>query len=524
MKITALIILTFCLCACQFTITDSSSSGNRPGTGDRNEDPASESIVLLFTNDLHSQIEPIDESETYNAGRGGVARIKVLVDSVRAAEKAVILADAGDFVQGTFYFTCMGGNVEMMVQKEMGYDVKTIGNHEFDKKIEGLGHMLNLNDVVTVSSNYDFSRTALSENVHESAIIEAGGHKIGFIGLGARLEGLVDPKACEGVVYSYPWEDADRLARELKKKGAEMVIALSHLGYSEDFSKKYYDGGFASNTENIDFIIGGHSHTFLMKERYATNLSGKEVPIVQTGSKGIYLGYMKINMNGSGRERFSYRLIPVNKRLDARIDRDFADKLGVYSAQLEEAMSEVLGNCPQTLRKGSPQGLLGNWATDAMVEICEDVFGEKPDFAICNNGGLRAELPTGDVTRGRIYAVFPFDNKLSLLEMNGAKLLNLFDYEANYPEPVSAGVSLVIRDGAVESVKLGGKEIDPNATYKVCTIDYLSNSNRYCLGEYLSRKDSEEYLYDLFCDHVGKLTSAGKNVTSSLDSRVTVIE
>ena len=75
----------------------------------------------------------------------------------------------------------------------------------------------------------------------------------------------------------------------------------------------------------------------------------------------------------------------------------------------------------------------------------------------------------------------------------------------------------------MESVKLGGKEIDPNATYKVCTIDYLSNTNHY-LGEYLSRKDSEEYLYDLFCDHVRKLTDAGKNVTSSLDSRVTVVK
>ena len=191
MKKLSLFFISACLCACQCTVPE--SSGNKPGTGDRNEEPSSESIVLLFTNDLHSQIEPIDESETYNADRGGVARIKVLVDSVRAAEKAVILADAGDFVQGTFYFTCLGGDVEMMVQKEMGYDVKTIGNHEFDKKIEGLGHMLNLNDVVTVSSNYDFSHTALSENVHESAIIEAGGHKIGFIGLGARLKGLVDP-------------------------------------------------------------------------------------------------------------------------------------------------------------------------------------------------------------------------------------------------------------------------------------------------------------------------------------------
>ena len=95
MKKLSLFFISACICACQCTVPE--SSGNKPGTGDRNEEPASESIVLLFTNDLHSQIEPIDESETYNAGRGGVARIKVLVDSVRAAEKAVILADAGDW-------------------------------------------------------------------------------------------------------------------------------------------------------------------------------------------------------------------------------------------------------------------------------------------------------------------------------------------------------------------------------------------------------------------------------------------
>ena len=508
-------ILLFSICACQMiSSVPSQSSGEEP----------SEDIVILFTNDLHSQIEPIDASETYNADRGGVARIKVLVDSVRAAEKAVILADAGDFVQGTFYFTCLNGDVEMMVQEEMGYDIRTIGNHEFDKKIEGMDYMFGLNDVVTVSSNYNFSQTALSDNVRESAIIEAGGHKIGFIGLGARLEGLVDPRASEGVVYSVPWESADRLARELKKNGAEMVVALSHLGYSRTSDSPFNDKGFAAQTSNIDFIIGGHSHSVLPNADFVSNLSSKEIPIVQTGSKGIYLGYMKINMAGKGKERFSYRLIPVNSRLDKRIDPQFADKLGIYQSQLSEAMSEVLGNCPQTLRKGSPQGLLGNWATDAMVEICEDVFGVRPDFAICNNGGLRAELPAGKVTKGRIYSIFPFDNKLSLLEMNGAKLLSLFDCEANYPEPVSAGVRLVIRDKAVESVQLGGKAIDPTATYKVCTIDYLSNSNRYFLGEYLSRQDSEEYAYDLFCDYVKSLTASGQIVTSSIDSRVTVVE
>ncbi|MGN0191587.1 MAG: bifunctional metallophosphatase/5'-nucleotidase [Candidatus Cryptobacteroides sp.] len=511
--------LSLCLYACQCTVTGV-SGGQASGGGSTTSDE----VVILFTNDLHSQIEPIDASETYNAGCGGVARIKVLVDSVRAAEKAVILADAGDFVQGTFYFTCLDGEVEMMVQKELGYDVKTIGNHEFDKKIAGLGNMLRLNDVVTVSSNYDFTRTAISDNVRESAIIESGGHRIGFIGLGARLEGLVDPESCEGVVYSYPWEDADRLAGKLKSEGAEMVIALSHLGYSDDYTLKYYDGGFASNTENIDFVIGGHTHTFLKEARYATNLAGNEVPIVQTGCKGIYLGYMKIDMTREGKDRFSYRLIPVNGRLDGRIDSGFADRLSVYSARLEETMAEVLGHCGKTLRKGSPQGTLGNWATDAMVEMCVNVFGQVPDFAICNNGGLRAELPAGDVTRGRIYSIFPFDNKLSLLELKGAKVLSLFDCEANYPEPVSSGVRLEIRDGAVQTLTLGGKEIDPEADYKVCTIDFLSNSNRYHLGEYLSREDSDEYLYDLFCDYVKGLTASGQNVTASLDGRVTVLE
>ena len=297
--------------------------------------------MVLFTNDLHSQIEPLDAASTYNAGRGGVARTKVLVDSVRAAEKAVILADAGDFVQGTYYFTCLGGDVEMRIQKEIGYDIRTVGNHEFDKKIPGLDRMFSQNDVVTVSSNYNFSATSLFDKVKETAIIDAAGLKIGFIGFGARLEGLVDPISCEGVTYSNPWENADKLAADLKHDGADLVIALSHLGYNAKSDAKYYDKGLAMNTRNIDFIIGGHSHTFLNNAVYVTNMAGKHVPIVQTGSRGVCLGYMKINMKKTGKERFTYRLIPVDSRLDSRIDPDFAAVLKGYSSELEKTMEEI---------------------------------------------------------------------------------------------------------------------------------------------------------------------------------------
>lgn len=531
-----LLCISFLICGCVEQIPGGREPGDgngKPG-GDENPDggndnpggePDSEcdQIVILFTNDLHSQIEPLDPDSQYNAGKGGVARIKVLVDSVKAAEKAVIVADAGDFVQGSFYFTCLDGDVEMAVQKEIGYDIRTIGNHEFDKKIPGLAHMLSLNDVMTVSSNYDFSATVVSENVRPSVLLERGGRKIGFIGLGPRLSGLVDPKSCEGVIYSYPWEDADRLAAELKKQGAEMVIALSHLGYNATSTAKYYDRGFAMATENIDFIIGGHSHTFLTKADYATNLAGTEVPIVQTGSRGIYLGYMKIDFTRTGRSRYSYRLIPVNSRLDSRIDPAFDSMLAGWAEDLGMQMNEVLGYCPRTMRKGVPQGLLGNWAADALVEICRETFGTAPDLAICNNGGLRTELTPGDVRRKDIYAVFPFDNRLCLLELQGTVLLQMFDDIAAYNgEPVSADVSLRIKDKKVESVTVGGMEIVPDKTYRVCTIDYLSNSDHYHLGRYISREDSEEFVYDLVCDYVKRLTEEGKKVESQIDGRITV--
>ena len=122
------------------------------------------------------------------------------------------------------------------------------------------------------------------------------------------------------------------------------------------FRSPYYDSGVAAQTENIDFIIGGHTHTFMMKEQYVENEAGNAVPIVQTGSKGIYLGYMKIHLDKVGKQRFSYRLIPVDSRLDSRIDPAFASKLAYYSEKLEQSMSEVLGYCPSTLRTAFPQG------------------------------------------------------------------------------------------------------------------------------------------------------------------------
>ena len=213
------------------TETPEKPDGNEEEEKPKPEEPEEKEFVILFTNDFHSQIEPLGKEETYNADRGGIKRIKALVDSVRAAEPHVLLADAGDLVQGTYYFSLLNGVVEMMILEELGYDVRTLGNHEFDKKMVGLGDMLALSSVPVVTSNYDFSNTILSSMVQNSIILEAGGAKVGFIGLNVMLRNLVDPTACEGVEWQNAINVADKEAQKLREAGADMVIALSHLGY-----------------------------------------------------------------------------------------------------------------------------------------------------------------------------------------------------------------------------------------------------------------------------------------------------
>lgn len=314
-------------------------------------------------------------------------------------------------------------------------------------------------------------------------------------------------------------------AGELKDKGAELVVALSHLGYKKDSDADYYDRGIASNTRNIDCIIGGHTHTFLTRADYVTNLAGRQVPIVQTGCKGIYLGEMKVAFS-SGEPKFSYRLIPVNARLDKRVDRNFQAQIDYYTNLLEESMNEVLAYCPNTMRKGTPEALLSNFTADAVYDICTEYFGEEPDLAIYNNGGIRAEMPAGDVTRGTVYSIYPFDNTLTLIEIKGSDLLEAFNGIATYGgEPVSPSVKLTIKDKSVYSLEIGGEPVQNDRTYKVATINYLIDATNYlsALRNYTSRRESGVYIYELMSDYVKSLGDQGIQLSSQLDGRVTVI-
>ena len=498
--------------------------GNNVGNGNEINppEPQEKEFVILFTNDFHSQIEPLSKEETYNADRGGAKRIKALVDSVRTAEKTVFLADAGDFVQGTYYFSLLNGVVEMKIMDEMGYDVRTLGNHEFDKKMACLQDMLTWSSVPAVASNYDFTRTSLVNRVEQSMIIEKNGVKVGFIGLNVKLDNLVAPSAREGVDWQNAINVADDLAKELRDRGADIVIALSHLGYEKNSSEVYYDRGIAMNTRHIDMIIGGHSHTFLNDADWVKNQDNESVPVVQTGSKGICLGYAKIKIDKSGKPTFTYKLIPVKNHLDKKLDPDFSAIVDEYTASVSYKMEEVIGNCPQAIRKGAPESALYNLTGDALIWMAKEYMDVDADVSLYNSGGLRSEISAGDLTIGDVYAVYPFDNVLSIVTLKGSDLKTMFNYVASSGGlPVSSSVKLVISNKKVKSVTVNGKSIDNNKTYTVATIDYLVELERYGFENATSRSDSPEVIRDYFVEYFRHLAEQNNGkITAKTDGRV----
>ena len=537
-KLIALIfIATLGIVGCEDPIAPSpDNSGGKPdqeqtpdnGNEDKPENGNEEGVkenefVILFTNDFHSQIEPLSKEETYNADRGGIKRIKALVDSVRTAEKTVFLADAGDYVQGTYYFSLLNGAVEMKVMDEIGYDVRTVGNHEFDKKVSCLYDMLTWSNVPVVASNYDFSSTSLANRIEQSMIIEKNGIKVGFIGLNVKLDNLVAPSACEGVEWQNAINVADNLAKDLRDRGADIVIALSHLGYEKNSTATYYDRGMAMNTKHIDMIIGGHSHTFLNYPDWIQNKNNVSVPVVQTGSKGICLGYAKIKFNEDGKPSFTYKLIPVKNHLDKKLDPEFSSIVDEYTASVSYKMEEVIGNCPQAIRKGTPESPLYNLTGDALIWMAKEYMDVDADVSLYNSGGLRAEISAGDLTIGDVYAVYPFDNVLSIVTLKGSDLKTMFNYVASSGGlPVNSGVKLVISNKKVKSVTVNGKAIDNNKTYTVATIDYLVELERYGFENAVSRIDAPEIIRDYFVGYFRHLAQQNKGkITASKDGRVT---
>ena len=254
-------------------------------------------ITVLHTNDVHSRIEPFPMDGSRAQGLGGVARRSTLIQKIRQEEKNVLLFDAGDIFQGTPYFNMFDGEVELTLMSKLKYDAGTFGNHEFDNGIDGILKHFDKATFPFLTSNYDFSQTALAGKTKDYVIFEKEGVKIGVFGLCVDIEGLVDQKNYAGMRYLDPIAVADKIVTTLKgKHKCDIVICLSHLGYSYE-DEKVSDLRVAAATKNIDLIIGGHTHTYLEKPTEVVNAAGKITFVNQAWYGGAVLGRVDFTVN-----------------------------------------------------------------------------------------------------------------------------------------------------------------------------------------------------------------------------------
>lgn len=246
-------------------------------------------LTIVHVNDTHSHFEP-ERSGEY-AGMGGALERAAYVDSVRKADGSgnVLLLHAGDFCQGTSYFSELGGTVEVAELNAMGYDVVTLGNHEFDNGIEALGGLLSGLEMPVVVCNYDFSSFEMGRYIKPYVIVEKAGLRIGVIGVLCGLKDMVAGDIANRIPAFDTIPTVQKYADELRPQ-CDLVIALTHIGYTEHNPGDLLDQQLAAATRGIDIFVGGHSHTFLEEPTYVQNLDGQPVPIVQAGWMGVYMG------------------------------------------------------------------------------------------------------------------------------------------------------------------------------------------------------------------------------------------
>lgn len=250
--------------------------------------PEPRKLFVVHTNDTHSCIEPISPNspDTAQADKAGYARRAVLLDNLRKEHPDMLLLDGGDFSQGSVYYNLYKGEVEVKLMNTMHYDAATIGNHEFDFGLENMARLFRLARFPLVCCNYDFTGTPVEGLVKPYIIVERAGMRIGILGVGPQLEGLVSASSYGATRFVDPVKAAQPVVDHLRStEKVDVVICLSHLGWLDDGDKS-----FISRMRGLDLVVGAHTHTYFDAPRYVTDLDGRQVPVNQMGKNARFVG------------------------------------------------------------------------------------------------------------------------------------------------------------------------------------------------------------------------------------------
>lgn len=453
---------------------------------------AARDLVILHTNDTHSLILPDTD------GKGGVLQRKAIIDSVRNANKHVLLIDAGDKVQGSLYFKFFKGDVEYPLQNMLGVDISILGNHEFDNGLQALADKERILKGDRLSANYDFSGTPVEGLFKPYSIKKIAGKRIGFIGINIDPESIIAQDNYKGMGFKNVIQSANATAAFLKNnKKCDLVVAVTHIGYTKG-NDKTTDPELARASKDIDIIIGGHSHTLIdpkNSDKYPSiveNAEGRPVLIVQSGKSGKFIGQIRVDLDKlktSSPADYEYSLIEVSDRFPKNsLDANIKNFLQPFTDSLAAVTKDVIGFASHDFINEGRTGAFPNWTADfgswygnLVLDSLRLVNPDIPklDFAIMNVGGIRNVIPKGPVNVGHILSTFPFNNHFVIMRISGHDIIETMKVAAKKGgEAVSHEVKVVCdSDRNVERVLLNLREIDPEKTYTVATIDYVAWGN-----------------------------------------------
>ncbi|MBI1292273.1 bifunctional metallophosphatase/5'-nucleotidase [bacterium] len=261
-------------------------------------------LTILHTNDVHSHLEP-PTSGKY-AGFGGVEARSSFIKLARMKHRNVLLLDAGDMFQGTPYYNIFGGEAELRAMSAQGYDAGTIGNHEFDSGVDKLAEVVKKHAAFPLlNCNYDFTNTSMKGLTRESLVLDRDGLRIGLLGLGIKLDGLVSARLVGDVRYNDPIANASRVAKMLRNdEKCDFIIALSHiniLSRTEATNGEPGDRDLIREVPEIDLVLGGHNHYLLDRpEGFYRGGDNRMGYVAQTGWAGTHMGFLQFDLYGRG--------------------------------------------------------------------------------------------------------------------------------------------------------------------------------------------------------------------------------
>ena len=410
--------------------------------------------VILHTNDVHGAIE-------------GYAYITALKADYEAKGAEVILVDAGDYSQGEVYVSDTKGLDAVEMMNVTGYDVVTLGNHEFDYGYAQLKENMTKADFKILCANV-YGEDGIPIFDANYTYTTKSGVKIGFFGMETpEAQTKANPALIKGLKF-----DTDLKAVAEKQlealKDDDVVIALSHLGV-DDSSKPYTSYDLYNAAKGIDFIIDGHSHSVMTKGK-----NGE--PIQSTGTKFANIGVIVIDDASKKIESNSLYEIKEDTAKDAAVAaaaQKIIDRIDKeYGAVFAKSKVELNGaKAPNGNRDGETNN--GDLITDAMLwKVMQNKEGltvnEDHVVAITNGGGIRAAIKAGDVTKKDIKTVLPFGNTIEVIYVTGTELLEALEASTFcVPEsiggfPQVSGISYTISTGAVYDANA---ETYPASTY-----------------------------------------------------------